>query len=238
MIILIVIPPEYKEVYDKSKGKKGFMGISLGKTIFQNPKIMKEYAEFYSNHYNEFFFLLGDDIKIYNYLAITGMSEERAEERLKEERRNTMFFLDKIISKYENVSMNLWRDSVSSEYLNNLKIIKEGYEENESFKEGVRGVTRRFLSTPNNLRKLKKHRTIEEATDIAKDYFLYELAMLNAIHYKYPGIYENYPGSIPLEREVQNNEYEFCKKLYKAEKSNFFEVYYKDTPLQIAFEEV
>jgi tRNA-dependent cyclodipeptide synthase len=235
---MIVIPPQYKQIVKETKGTIGWMGLSVGKKQFERTDVMKEYIEFMDKQFSESYFIIADWPKKYNYMAINNTKEEHAEKKSLEQGEKLKTFLTKLTSNLPNTHILTWLETRDEHYEHISEIIDEGYEEDHTFKKDCKTEVSTFLSLENNLKKILKHSTVEEAYNTSKNYFLEELKLILSFHQQFGnGATEIYPGRNSVQEHIREGKYSFCKHL-ELTKFSFFEAHYKPTPLQVEYEDI
>ena len=213
----------------ETKDSFAFMGLSLGKMLFQDKKVMEAYAKFLSDNFSEAFFFIADLPKRYNIMAIEGLSEDKALERIKKGSNNLLKFIESVSEKYPNLSVKIYRELQDESYRHNLEILNKTYLEDHKFRHLLRRGVVDFLSLPNNKKKIESSdNSFEKSIDIAINYRLDELAMLLSLPCNYEEIYEIYPGVDELHEMLHDDKFGFCKDLKKNQRRKFLEVHYED----------
>lgn len=226
---MITIPKEYKEIERETRNNPGFMGLSVGKKIFENKKIMSQYAEFMNDHFSNSFFLIADLPKRYNLIAIEGINENSALRRVLMAGNNMERFLQKIVKPFSRVGIKRYSELQSKEYEDNLEVLRQAYENNPDFRSECDKAVFEFLSLPQNRRKILERKNLfKDSLRLATNYKIDELALLLAMPLKTNNLCEIYPGKDNLHERVQNNEFDFCRALKMNPTRRFMEVYCKD----------
>ena len=212
---------------DEKKHSSAFMGLSLGKKLFYDKKFIKSFASFLNDNFDESFLLIADLPKKYNLIAIDGLSESEAQNKIIIASREMRIFLERTLKEFDNVKVKSYCELQDENYLHNLNLLKEAYKQNKEFREQIRKDVEDFIRLPINKEKiLKRGFSIEEAIDISLNYRLDELAILLSIPCRFNGIYEFYPGHDLLHEDLQNGKYPFCKDLKTNANRDFLEVQY------------
>jgi len=214
----------YKSFSAKKKKYAGIMGLSIGKKEFMDKEIMEDYTKFMQDYFIHSVLIVADFPKKYNIMALEGVSEKAAEERSRIGGDNMRNMLEKITRDYPLVKVARWKDFMTKEYRNNLRVIHSGYEYHSGFQEGVRNLVEEFLHSSQNL---ARPRVLNPSRDMLKDYVLDELAFLLAapLSFSLP-ICEIYPGKNRLQEDLQSGAFPFCKDLKISESRIFMDANY------------
>ena len=138
----------------QTKDSFAFMGLSLGKQLFENKNVMYFYSKFLSENFSEAFFLIADLPKKYNIMAIEGVSEEEALERIRNTSQKYKIFLERMTESFPNISIKHYADLQDENYFHNIEILREAYLKDLKFRHQVRRDVADFLCLPNNKRKI------------------------------------------------------------------------------------
>ena len=224
---MIQISNKYEKEKKESKGSSGFLGISVGKKLFNNKNVIESYAKFASEHFSDFFFLIADLPKRFNIMALENIGEEDALKKVESAGKDTEVFISKIVNEYPNLSVIRWNEFCDSDYEYNLRVLYDAYEKDIEFRKAIENDVLEFLSIPGNQEKLRENKIgIKKALTKSVNYRIDELAILLAIPCKYESICEIYPGIDQLHERLQNKEFEFCEKLKLNPKRIFMEAYH------------
>ena len=230
MVMKMRIPEVYGKVREQVKGNVAFMGLSLGKPLFSNKRIMSDYIDFLHENFDESYLLIADNPKRHNIVALEGISEEEALKRISETSRNMRVFLEKLASKYLDIHVINWDESIDENYDHNLSILTRKYHENQEFREECDEGVNEFLSIPSNKGKLEGiGSTLERGVEVASRYHLEELAMLLSLPVALgKKVCEVYPGVNKVQEKLQRDNYDFCSELRKNPNRLFMEVYHEE----------
>ncbi len=224
---MIKIPSKYKKIREKTKGSQGFMGLSVGKKLFGNKKVIREYAEFMSKHFSESYFLIADLPKKYNIMAIEGISEQSALTKVMRAGYCMRIFLERITEDFPNVYVKNYSELQDENYWENLKVLKKAYMQNKEFRDLCQKDVRKFLNLSRNKEKIEC-RNFERVLKIAVKYRIDELAILLSIPLGYEKFCEICPEEDELHEKLQRKEFDFCSKLRINPKRMFMEAKYND----------
>ena len=222
---MIKIPEKYREILAEAKDGLGFMGLSVGKKIFEDKKIMRGYSRFLADTFAKSFFLVADLPKRYNIMAIENISEQEALTRVMKAGYNLRVFLEKITRDMPNVNVKNYSELQSPAYYENLRILEKAYKLNVQFKMECDADVRNFLSIDRNKEKLNG-RNFEKALETAVKYRIDELAILLAIPCGCNKICEVYPGKDALHEKLRKGKFDFCSELNIGNNRNFIGAYY------------
>jgi tRNA-dependent cyclodipeptide synthase len=213
----------------QTKNSFAYMGLSLGKQLFENKNVMQFYSRFLSENFSESFFLIADLPKKYNIMAIEGVSEDEALKRINNTSQKYKIFLERMTEGFPNISIKHYAELQDENYFHNIKVLREAYLKDLKFRLQVRKDVVDFLSLPNNKKKIDSSQlSFNESVDIAINYRIDELALLLAIPCKYDKLYEVYPGVDPLHERLHEGKFEFCKNLKQNPRRKFLEVYHEN----------
>ena len=221
------IPNRYLGVEEQSKGVVGLLGLSLGKSIFYDRKAMEQYAKYLDSQFSESYLLIADLPKRHNIMALEGISEERAIERVIVASKDFRKFLDSIVSSYPRIHILNWEDATDDNYNSNLGNLRRLYKENTLFREDCNERVNEFLSISANKRRLAVFgKTPGEVVHLASNYLLEELAMLLSLPIRLgEKVCEIYPGINEIQEKLQMGEY--CLDLLKNPERMFMEVFHE-----------
>ena len=223
------IPQVYERVKEQVKGSVAFIGISLGKPLFYNKEVMEGYVDFLHENFAKAYLLIADTPKRHNIIALEGISEEEALQRITTTSEETKIFFEKLASKYSDVHIINWNDASDDNYKHNLNVLTRKYHESPEFREECDERVREFLSIPSNKQKLDEiGSTLEKGVGVASKYHLEELAMLLSFPVSLgERVCEIYPGRNEIQEKLQREEYDFSSELRKNPNRLFMEVYHE-----------
>ena len=222
---MILVPDRYKEVFDKSKGYAGLMGLSVGKLAFSHPTLLRAYAAFMQDHFSESVFLIADHPKIHNIRALEGASWEEAERRVNIAGNDMQRSLEKVVSSFPSVRIARWTDFHDIVYTHNFQVILQEFD--GEFKRRVDTITMAFLELPANKAKWKSRAS--PPLEIARRYVLEELALLTAIPFAFKlPLCEIYPGRNEIQEDLQSKKFRGLNgRLLVKPDFVFMEAYYE-----------
>ncbi|MBU0461690.1 MAG: tRNA-dependent cyclodipeptide synthase, partial [Nanoarchaeota archaeon] len=179
--------------------------------------------------FKQSYLLIGDRPKRYNLMALEGINEEDALQRITRESECFKRFLEKLSSQYESMHVIDWNSAMDDNYIDNLRILKREYDNHKEFRAECDERVKEFLLIPANKRKLQMiGSTIEQGLEIANNYHLEELAMLLSLPISLgKTVCEIYPGTNDVQEKLQRGAYAFCSELKKNPDRLFMEVYHE-----------
>ena len=198
----IRVPERYKEILRNSKNYVGLMGLSVGKTDFEDKETMITYCDFIQQHFLYGVFLIGDYPKKYNIMALERVSEKYAEKRARIAGENMRNFLEKVTRDYPFIKVARWQNFMNGLYRDNLKVLEQGYNSNSPFHQECNNLVYEFLNNPSNLTKWEGR--YPHPILVAKNYLLDELALLVSAPFSFSlPVCEIYPYRNEVHEDLQ-----------------------------------
>ena len=170
---MIKVPERYDAVLRNSKNYVGLMGISVGKSDFEDREIMKSYCDFMQEQFLYGVFIIADYPKKYNIMALENVPEKRAEERTRIAGNNMRNALEKITRDFPLIKVSRWKCFMNQRYRDNLEVLERAYASDLTFQESCNDIVLDFLNCNSNVNKWKEQK--QPPILIAKNYLLDEL---------------------------------------------------------------
>ncbi len=218
---------EHKGLENRTSEYIGFLGVSLGKPLFNKRTVIHQYCKYLEDNFSAGIILLADTPKVHNYMAIEGLSYEVAKERVDKISKDAQIFLNRVAAGFPSISIFTYNDLVSEEYHHNLSILGREYDSNTEFQSDCKKFVKEFLYLPQNYSKIKsRDESIETCIDTAVKYLLDELAFLTAVPFNFNKPFcEIYPGVHEIQEKLQSQGYDSFEDLKLHPERVFMEVH-------------
>lgn len=201
---------------DRLDDKICYMGLSLGKPLFHNKKIMKKYASYMSENFYSGKFIIVDKPKRYNLIYLGGYSNAIALKKINDESDNMRNFLIKIVRDYQNLRILSFKDYVDDKYDFNLEKLFFYYNNNEQFNEDVNMFIEKFLLNQTCFN-ISDSDLCGLVTNLSR-YTLEELALFVKLPLNFDRkCVEIYPGEQIIQQKLIDGKYGFERELFIGE---------------------